>query len=89
MIRINFIQLVVLSVLLMVLKPETFAVKENCSLRWLGEKAEDLGVEIYPGFSASEMLFDDDGSVIGIATGDMGLMKDGTPGDNFARGTLQ
>jgi len=54
--------------------------------RWLGEQAEELGVEIYPGFAASEVLFDDEGAVKGIATGDMGLQKDGTPGTNFARG---
>lgn len=54
--------------------------------RWMGEQAEELGVEIYPGFAASEILFDDEGTVKGIATGDMGLNKDGTPGDNFARG---
>ena len=40
--------------------------------RWLGEQAEALGVEIYPGFAAAEVLFDDAGSVRGIATGDMG-----------------
>ena len=40
--------------------------------RWLGTKAEELGVEIYPGFAASEVLFNDNGSVKGIATGDMG-----------------
>lgn len=54
--------------------------------RWLGDQAEELGVEIYPGFAASELLLDDEGTVKGIATGDMGLNKDGTPGDNFARG---
>jgi len=54
--------------------------------RWLGEQAEEMGVEIYPGFAASEILFDEEGAVKGIATGDMGLMKDGSPGDNFARG---
>eukprot|EP00494_Astrolonche_serrata_P032039 UN32308 len=54
--------------------------------RWMGEQAEELEVEIYPGFAASEIIFASDGSVKGIATGDMGLNKDGTPGDNFARG---
>ncbi|MDX1736662.1 MAG: electron transfer flavoprotein-ubiquinone oxidoreductase [Alphaproteobacteria bacterium] len=48
--------------------------------RWLGEQAEAMGVEIYPGFAAAEVLFHDDGSVKGVATGDMGLLKDGTPG---------
>ncbi|MEM6615326.1 MAG: electron transfer flavoprotein-ubiquinone oxidoreductase [Pseudomonadota bacterium] len=54
--------------------------------RWLAEKAEGLGVEIYPGFAASEVLYDDEGRVVGVATGDMGLQKDGTPGPNFERG---
>ena len=45
--------------------------------RWLGEQAEALGVEIYPGFAASEILFNEDGSVKGIATGDMGVGHDG------------
>jgi electron-transferring-flavoprotein dehydrogenase len=54
--------------------------------RWLAGKAEALGVEIYPGFAAAEVLYDEAGTVIGVATGDMGLQKDGTPGPNFARG---
>ncbi len=45
--------------------------------RWLGAKAEELGVEIYPGFAAAEVLFDDKGNVIGVATGDMGIGKNG------------
>ncbi len=48
--------------------------------RWLATKAEALGVEIYPGFAASELLFDDAGAVIGVATGDMGIEKSGEPG---------
>ena len=47
--------------------------------RWLGEQAEALGVEIYPGFAAAEVLHHDDGSVKGVATGDMGIGKDGQP----------
>ncbi|HQV16593.1 MAG TPA: NAD(P)/FAD-dependent oxidoreductase, partial [Denitromonas sp.] len=47
--------------------------------RWLGEQAEALGVEIYPGFAAAEVLYDDVGAVRGVATGDMGLNRDGTP----------
>ena len=47
-------------------------------VRWLGEQAERLGVEIFPGFAASEVLFDDDDQVVGIATGDMGVAKDGS-----------
>jgi electron-transferring-flavoprotein dehydrogenase len=54
--------------------------------RWLAGKAEALGVEIYPGFAAAEVLYDDNGAVIGVATGDMGVEKDGTPGPGFARG---
>jgi len=54
--------------------------------RWLAEKAESLGVDIYPGFAATEILYNDSGAVIGVATGDMGLQKDGSPGSNFTRG---
>lgn len=46
--------------------------------RWLAEQAEGLGVEIFPGFAAAEVLFDEDGSVKGVATGDMGIARDGT-----------
>ena len=46
--------------------------------RWLGQQAEALGVEIYPGFAAAEILYDDKGAVRGVATGDMGVAKDGT-----------
>lgn len=53
--------------------------------RWLGQQAEGLGVEIYPGFAAAEVL-EEDGRVVGIATGDMGIGKDGEPGPNFQRG---
>jgi electron-transferring-flavoprotein dehydrogenase len=53
--------------------------------RWLGEKAEALGVEIYPGFAAAHVLYDGE-KVIGVATGDMGVQPDGTPGPNFERG---
>jgi electron-transferring-flavoprotein dehydrogenase len=54
--------------------------------RWLGTKAEELGVEIYPGFAGSEVLYDDRGVVIGVATGDMGIEKDGTHGPAYTRG---
>ena len=54
--------------------------------RWLAARAENLGVEIYPGFAATEVLYDDKGAVIGVATGDMGLERNGQPGPNFARG---
>jgi electron-transferring-flavoprotein dehydrogenase len=53
--------------------------------RWLGRQAEALGVEIYPGFAAAEVL-EEDGRVVGIATGDMGVGRDGTPGANYAPG---
>ena len=54
-------------------------------VRWLGQQAEALGVEIYPGFAASELL-EEDGRIVGIATGDMGIGKDGQPTGNFQRG---
>jgi electron-transferring-flavoprotein dehydrogenase len=54
--------------------------------RWLATQAEALGVEIYPGFAATEVLYNDEGAVIGVATGDMGIERNGEPGPNFARG---
>jgi electron-transferring-flavoprotein dehydrogenase len=54
--------------------------------RWLGEQAEALGVEIFPGFTAAEVLYNEDGSVKGVATGNMGIGKDGEPTDNFQLG---
>jgi electron-transferring-flavoprotein dehydrogenase len=54
--------------------------------RWLATKAEALGVEIYPGFAAAEVLFDGSGAVAGVATGDMGVAKDGHHKDSFTRG---
>ena len=54
--------------------------------RWLGEKAESLGVEIYPGFAATEVLYDSNGAVAGVATGDMGIAKSGEIKDAFTRG---
>jgi electron-transferring-flavoprotein dehydrogenase len=53
--------------------------------RWLAMQAEALGVEIYPGFAAAELL-EDNGRIVGIATGDMGIGKDGKPTDSFQRG---
>jgi electron-transferring-flavoprotein dehydrogenase len=47
--------------------------------KWLGDIAEEMGVQIFPGFAATEMLYDDKGAVTGVATGDMGIGKDGTP----------
>ncbi|KAI3872491.1 hypothetical protein MKW98_015837 [Papaver atlanticum] len=55
-------------------------------VRWMGSKAEELGVEIYPGFAASEILYDASGNVIGIGTNDMGIAKDGLKKENFQRG---
>jgi electron-transferring-flavoprotein dehydrogenase len=54
--------------------------------RWLATRAEALGVEIYPGFAAAEVLFDGNGAVAGVATGDMGVGKDGQHKDGFTRG---
>ena len=54
--------------------------------RYLGRQAEALGVEIYPGFPAAEMLTGDNGEVVGIATGDMGVAEDGEPKAEFTRG---
>ena len=54
--------------------------------RWLAQKAEALGVEIYPGFAAAEVLYDDKGAVIGVATGDMGVERDGSHGPAYAPG---
>ncbi|MDH3762597.1 MAG: electron transfer flavoprotein-ubiquinone oxidoreductase [Gammaproteobacteria bacterium] len=54
--------------------------------RWLAEQAEELGVEIFPGFAAAEVLYDDSGAVRGVATGDMGIGKDGEPTENFEPG---
>ncbi|CAD5321246.1 unnamed protein product [Arabidopsis thaliana] len=57
-------------------------------VRWLGGKAEELGTEIYPGFSASEVLFDASDKVVGIATKDMGISKDGSKKENFQPGRV-
>jgi len=54
--------------------------------RWLATKAEGLGVEIYPGFAAAEVLYGERGEVVGVATGDMGVGKDGKHKEGFARG---
>ena len=54
--------------------------------RWLAQQAEALGVEIFPGFAAAEVLYNDDGSVKGVATGNMGVGKDGEPHDGFQVG---
>jgi electron-transferring-flavoprotein dehydrogenase len=63
-----------------------FIVSLGSVCRWLGEKAEALGVEIYPGFAAAEVLTDETGGVIGVATGDMGVTREGEQGPNYQRG---
>ncbi|SIQ22040.1 electron transfer flavoprotein-ubiquinone oxidoreductase [Pseudacidovorax sp. RU35E] len=55
-------------------------------VRWLAAQAEELGVEIFPGFPAAEVLYNDDGSVKGVATGNLGIGKDGEPTENFQLG---
>src|SRR6185312_14998417 len=54
-------------------------------VRWLGQQAEAAGVEIYPGFAAAEVLIEDN-RVVGVATGDMGITKEGQPGANHQPG---
>jgi electron-transferring-flavoprotein dehydrogenase len=54
--------------------------------RWLAQQAEELGVEIYPGFAAAEVLYDENGRVRGVATGDMGIGKDGKPTERYTPG---
>ncbi len=63
-----------------------FVVSLGNVCRWLATKAEALGVEIYPGFAAAEVLYTDGGAVAGVATGDMGIGKSGAPKDSFTRG---
>ncbi|WP_341913975.1 electron transfer flavoprotein-ubiquinone oxidoreductase [Polaromonas sp. YR568] len=55
-------------------------------VRWLAQQAENLGVEIFPGFAAAEVLYNDNGSVKGVATGNLGVGKDGQPSDHFQLG---
>ena len=54
--------------------------------RWLAKQAEGLGVEIYPGFAATEVLYNESGDVCGVATGDMGVGRDGAPTENYQPG---
>ncbi|PSN33528.1 Electron transfer flavoprotein-ubiquinone oxidoreductase, partial [Blattella germanica] len=58
-----------------------YVVRLGHVVRWLGEQAEALGVEMYPGYAASEVLYHEDGSVKGVATNDVGIAKDGSPKD--------
>ncbi|KAM0286725.1 hypothetical protein ACHAQH_000745 [Verticillium albo-atrum] len=63
-----------------------YIVSLNQFTKWLGDRAEELGVEVYPGFAASEVLYHPDGSVKGVATNDLGIARDGQPKDSFERG---
>ena len=63
-----------------------YAISLGNLCRWLGEQAEEMGVNVFPDFAASEVLYNDDGSVKGVATGDMGIGKDGTPKDTHEPG---
>jgi len=63
-----------------------YVVRLGDVVRWLGQQAEALGVEIFPGFAAAEVLYRDDGSVKGVATGNMGVGRDGEPTDGFQPG---
>jgi len=63
-----------------------YIISEANFCRWLAERAEELGVEIYPGFPAAQLIYGDDGSVQGVITGDKGLSKDWQPTDSFEPG---
>ena len=63
-----------------------FVISLGSFCRWLGEQAEAAGVEVFPGFAASEILYDHQGAVAGIITSDMGLDKNGKPKSNFEAG---
>ena len=63
-----------------------YVVRLGAVVKWLGEQAEALGVEVFPGFTAAEVLYDEQGRVRGVATGNLGLGKDGEPHDGFQLG---
>jgi electron-transferring-flavoprotein dehydrogenase len=63
-----------------------FIISLGAMTKWLAEQAEALGVEIFPGFAAAEVLYNEDGSVKGVATGNMGVDKEGEPTANFQLG---
>lgn len=63
-----------------------YIISLNELTKWLGERAEEIGVEIYPGFAASEVLYTKEGAVRGVATNDLGIGRDGSPKDSFERG---
>ena len=64
----------------------TYTLSLGTLCRWLASQAEALGVEIYPGFAVAEVLYDDNGAVKGVATGDMGIAKDGNHKDSYMSG---
>ena len=63
-----------------------FVISLGAVVKWLGEQAEALGVEVFPGFTGAEVLYDDKGAVRGVATGNLGVGKNGEPTDNFQLG---
>ncbi|KAM0561079.1 hypothetical protein ACHAPJ_003580 [Fusarium lateritium] len=63
-----------------------YIVSLNQFVKWLGERAEEVGVEVYPGFAASEVVYSSDGSVKGVATNDLGIGRNGKPKETFERG---
>jgi electron-transferring-flavoprotein dehydrogenase len=63
-----------------------YIISLNQMVKWLGERAEEVGVEVYPGFAASEVLYNHEGVVKGVATNDLGISRDGKPKDSFERG---
>ena len=63
-----------------------YIVSLGAVVRWMGQQAEALGIDVYPGFAAAEILYDDQGAVRGVATGNMGVGRDGEPIDNFQPG---
>lgn len=63
-----------------------YIVSLNQFVKWLAERAEEVGVEVYPGFAAAEVIYSSDGSVKGVATNDLGIGRDGKPKDSFERG---
>lgn len=65
---------------------DNYAVSLGNMCRWLGQQAESMGVMLFPGFAATEMLYNDDGSVCGVATGDMGVDRNGEPKPSFQAG---
>ena len=56
-----------------------YVVRLGHLVRWLGEQAEEMGVDVYPGTAAQEVVYNEDGSVKGVATSDLGVAKDGSP----------